>query len=83
MSVQSLNARKQNKKEYKKMENTKLTMSVEEMADAVGIGRALAYDLVKRPGFPALRINGRIIIPVDALKKWLNDQAFGGSVCES
>ena len=65
------------------MENTKLTMSVEEMADAVGIGRALAYDLVKKPGFPAFRISGRIIIPVEALKKWLNDQACGGSVCES
>ncbi len=54
----------------------KLTFSVEEMADAMGIGRALAYDLVKKDGFPALRINGRIIIPVNALKEWMMKEAL-------
>lgn len=58
------------------METTKLTVTVNEMAKMLGVSRPIAYDLVKREGFPAIRISDRrIIIPVDALNKWLNDPA--------
>ena len=30
-----------------------------------------AYELVKTPGFPVIRIGTRILIPVDAFKEWL------------
>lgn len=56
------------------MENTKLTVTVNEMAKLLGISRPTAYELVKREGFPAIRVSERrIIIPVDALNRWLND----------
>lgn len=54
----------------------KLTFSVEEMAQELGISKPLAYDLIKRDGFPSVRISERrIIIPVDALRSWLNTNA--------
>lgn len=54
----------------------KLTVSVDEMASMLGISRPVAYELTKRDGFPAVRISERrIIVPVEALKKWLNEQA--------
>ena len=54
----------------------KLTISVDEMASMLGISRPVAYELTKREGFPAVRISERrIIVPVEALKKWLNEQA--------
>lgn len=57
----------------------KLTISVEEMADMLGISRPVAYELTKREGFPAVRISERrIIVPVEALKKWLNEQSARG-----
>lgn len=57
----------------------KLTISVEEMASMLGISRPVAYELTKREGFPAVRISERrIIVPVEALKKWLNEQAARG-----
>ena len=57
----------------------KLTVSVDEMAAMLGISRPVAYELTKRNGFPAVRISERrIVIPVDALKRWLNEEAVRG-----
>ena len=60
------------------MTSEKMTLSVEEMAAALGISRPVAYDLVKRKGFPAIRISERrIIIPVDKLREWLAAESEG------
>ena len=50
-------------------------MSVQELASQLGISLPKAYELVKRPGFPVLRIGTRILIPVDAFREWLSDNA--------
>ncbi|MBP3695199.1 MAG: helix-turn-helix domain-containing protein [Thermoguttaceae bacterium] len=56
------------------MEVQKLTVTVCEMAKMLGISRPTAYELTKRDGFPAIRVSDRlIIIPVDRLKKWLDE----------
>lgn len=57
------------------MERT--TMSVQELSAQMGISLPKAYELVKTPGFPMLRIGTRILIPVDAYKKWLIKQSCG------
>lgn len=64
------------------MSGTKLTLSVEEMAHELGISKPIAYELVKKEGFPAIRISERrIVIPVTALQAWLSTKAVeGGSV---
>ena len=49
----------------------KTTMSVQELSSQMGISLAKAYELVKTPGFPTLRIGTRILIPVDAYRSWL------------
>ena len=53
----------------------KTTMSVQELSSQMGISLPKAYELVKTPGFPTIRIGTRILIPVDAYKKWLNKNA--------
>jgi excisionase family DNA binding protein len=59
------------------MEITKITVDPKEMAEMLGINVSTAYELTRRKGFPAIRISERrIIIPVDALKKWLTEEAF-------
>lgn len=55
------------------MERT--TMSVQELSAQIGISLPKAYELVKTPGFPTLRIGTRILIPVDAYKAWLIKQS--------
>ena len=51
------------------------TMSVQELSAQMGISLPKAYELVKTPGFPILRIGTRILIPVDAYKKWLMEKS--------
>jgi excisionase family DNA binding protein len=50
-------------------------MSVQELSAQMGISFPKAYELVKTPGFPTLRIGTRILILVDAYKEWLNKNA--------
>lgn len=49
----------------------KETMSVQELSSQMGISLPKAYELVKTPGFPSIRIGTRILIPVDAFREWL------------
>lgn len=49
----------------------KTTMSVQELAAQLGVSLPKAYELVKQPGFPVIRVGTRILIPVDAFREWL------------
>ncbi len=51
------------------------TMSVQELSAQMGISLLKAYELVKTPGFPTIRIGTRILIPIDAYKTWLIENA--------
>ena len=65
---------------YKKEENKygKTTISVQELSAQMGISLPKAYELVKTPGFPTIRIGTRILIPVDGFKAWLRTKSKGG-----
>lgn len=49
----------------------KATMSVQELSAQMGISLPKAYELVKTPGFPIIRVGTRILIPVEAYREWL------------
>ena len=49
----------------------KTTMSVQELSAHMGISLPKAYELVKTPGFPTIRVGTRILIPVEAYREWL------------
>lgn len=49
----------------------KTTMSVQELAAQMGISLPKAYELVKEPDFPTIRVGTRILIPIEAYKEWL------------
>jgi hypothetical protein len=62
------------KETFKSYEDLPLMLSVPEMAAALGISRAGAYELARSEGFPALRIGNRIVIPKDKLQEWVDKQ---------
>ena len=62
------------KETFKSYEDLPLMLSVPEMATALGISRAGAYELARSEGFPVLRIGNRIVIPKDKLQEWVNKQ---------
>lgn len=45
----------------------KQTISVQELSLQLGISLPKAYELVKTPGFPVIRIGTRILVPVDSV----------------
>jgi len=49
----------------------RLLLSVCEVAKLLGIGRNLAYELVRENKLPHIRLGRRIFIPREALQKWL------------
>lgn len=62
------------KETFKSYEDLPLMLSVPEMAAALGISRAGAYELARSEGFPVLRIGNRIVIPKDKLQEWVDKQ---------
>ncbi|MGI6688238.1 MAG: helix-turn-helix domain-containing protein [Christensenellales bacterium] len=56
----------------------KSALSISELASTLGIGRNKAHELVRAPGFPAIRVGRRILIPVEGLRAWLVEQVEAG-----
>jgi excisionase family DNA binding protein len=48
-----------------------LTLTVEQAAKLLGIGRSTAYELVHTGDIPSLRLGRRIVIPIDRLNRVL------------
>ena len=57
----------------------KLTLSVEEMGELLGVSRQTAYNLIHRADFPTLRIGKRVLIPKKQLEAWMDRQLGGDS----
>lgn len=53
------------------METERLTMTVSEAAEFLGISRAFAYELVGRGAIPAVRFGRRVVVPRRALETLL------------
>ena len=57
----------------------KSVMNVQELARQMGISLPKAYELVKEPGFPTIRIGTRILIPVEGFRDWLRQKSNGAA----
>ena len=49
----------------------RITLSIEEVASLLGLGRTAAYEAARRGQFPSRRLGRRVIVPVPALLAWL------------
>lgn len=54
----------------------RLTLSVSEAAEMLGISRALAYTLVRSEHIPSLRLGRRIVVPRAALQHLVDHSAI-------
>lgn len=66
------------------MENTRerLTLSVAEAAQMLGISAPKAYELTHRADFPAFRIGNRTLVSRRLLEKWVDREAGGDGAYE-
>ena len=54
----------------------KMTLSVDELKNELGISRSTAYELIQKPDFPSFTIGRRVLISRDGLKKWIEKQCL-------
>lgn len=57
------------------MDETRLTLTVPQAAELLGISRALTYELVARGELPSLRLGRRVVVPRRALERFIDDEA--------
>jgi excisionase family DNA binding protein len=55
--------------------NAKLTVSVDEAAQLLGINRVTVYRLARQKDFPAVFVGRRILIPKRGLEEWLEQES--------
>ena len=53
--------------------NQRLTWSIEEAAQLLGVSRAVAYRYAEKGELPTLRLGGRLLVPRLALEKLVNN----------
>ena len=58
--------------------NAKLTVSVDEAAQLLGINRVTVYRLARQKDFPAVFVGRRILIPKRGLEEWLEQESRRG-----
>lgn len=47
------------------------TITIDQAAELLGLGRTAAYEAARRGDFPTRRLGRRVIVPVPALLEWL------------
>ena len=74
----------QNKKEiqmnklYTNYDQLPIVLNADQLALALGISRANAYQLMHSKGFPTIRIGKRMLVPKDKFLEWLDSKAEKG-----
>ena len=56
----------------------KLTYSVAEAAEALGVSKSKMYEIIKIKGFPVIVVGNRRLIPIKSLERWIDEQAQKG-----
>ena len=60
-------------------ENLPAVLNANQLAAALGISRAGAYQLLNTDTFPTLRIGKRLLVPKDKLIDWIEQNTGGGN----
>lgn len=60
------------------VKDQKLTLSISEAAEKLGISANTMRVLARRKGFPAFNVGNRILISANGLAAWVEEQAQNG-----
>ncbi len=63
---------------YREKDQAKLTLTIEEAAKLLGIGRGLAYEMARTGQIPTVRFGRRMLVPKIALDRILNPEISTG-----
>lgn len=78
-AVKKLQEVKMKQSVYNSYDELPLMLSVREIAKVLGISKTSAYELVRRKGFPVLKIGSRLVVPKEKFREWVAKNT-GGSI---
>lgn len=55
----------------------KLTLTVPEAAELLGVSKSKMYEIVRMEGFPCIRFGSRVLINANKLEDWVNEVTKG------
>lgn len=55
--------------------HNRLTCSIPEMAQILGISKSKAYPLARSDGFPTIKVGNRLIVSLRGLERWVAAQS--------
>ncbi|MCX6021674.1 MAG: helix-turn-helix domain-containing protein [Chloroflexi bacterium] len=61
------------------MDEVRRTYTVREAAEIVGISSGFAYVLAGRGELPVIRLGRKMLVPRDALERWMNQHSAQAS----
>jgi excisionase family DNA binding protein len=56
------------------MQTERLMLRPTETADAIGVSRSKAYELIARGEIPSVKVGGCVRVPVEHLRAWIARQ---------
>lgn len=56
------------------MATDRLMLRPTEAADAIGVSRSKAYELIAAGEIPSVKVGGCVRVPLGALQKWIDQQ---------
>lgn len=65
--------------QFKSYDELPLFLNAETVAKALGVSPSTGYELMRVPGFPALRIGNRIVVPKEKFIQWVEANSNGGA----
>lgn len=57
------------------MIDERLTLTIDETADLLGVSRTLVYRLIRDQGLPVVQFGGKKLVPRRRLEQWVDTQA--------
>ena len=62
---------------YKSSDDLPLLLNARMAAQVLGASIPTAYELLNDPGFPTLRVGGRMVVPKEKFIQWAEGQSRG------
>ena len=63
---------------YKSYDELPLFLNSAMVAKVLGVSPSSGYELMRKPGFPVLRIGNRLVVPKEQFIQWVVNHTEGG-----
>ena len=62
---------------YQSYDDLPLFLNVNLVAQVLGVSISTAYEVMREPGFPVLRVGSRMVVPKEKFIQWAEEQVGG------